>query len=187
MKGLKAVSQQVGHTFRQFAPKEVERRGLLAAISQQIAALPQVREMICNFSDRKLYPNRPMVTLHAGNPSVYLLGWRQGEFTDIHDHGPSEVGLYVMEGVVTEDLYVPSGPSGKERTLNFAMSRFLRTGDMATCPSQYIHRMGNLLPEVAATLHVYGPVLDDMRLYEVVGDIIRQKGCWGCHHENAPH
>lgn len=184
---LNAVSQQVIHTYRAFQNKSCERRGLLAALAQQIAAFPNVRDMTADFNDRKKYPGRPMLTLHKGEPSVYLLGWRQGDFTDIHDHGESEVGLYVLEGVVTEDIYVPGQSAGKKRNLSLAMSRFAREGDMITCPKQYIHRMGNLLPECAATLHVYGPVLSEMNLYEVVDDILSQKGCWGCHQDNAPH
>ena len=182
-----SISQQVLHTYREFQKKACERRGLLAALAQQIASFPIVRERVLDFSDREKYPSRPMITLHKGEPSVYLLGWRQGDFTDIHDHGDCEVGVYCMEGVVTEDIYIPLSVYGPKRQLALAMSRSLREGDLVTCPKQYIHRMGNLMPEVAATLHVYGPVLNEMRLFDVVQDILTEKGCWGCHQQNAPH
>lgn len=155
-------------------------RGLLSNLALQVGSLPEVRRLVCQFSDRAQYPERPMLTLCDGHPSVYLLGWREGDFTDIHDHGDCEVGVYVIQGIVTEDLYAAAKISPRSNSLRclLTFSRQLAQGSLMTCPRNYIHRIGNIFPEVAATLHVYGPSLDDMRLYDVRGDRLRFRERW---------
>lgn len=173
----------------QFGTKRRERvcRGVVSALAAQLAAMPHIRRLVCEFSDRTKYPERPMLTLLEGRPSVYLLGWREGDFTDIHDHGSCEVGVAVIQGVVVEDLYAALPiPGSKDLACLLEMSRFLRAGDLMTCPENYLHRVGNIFPETAATLHVYGPVLSEMRLFDAVGKALRYKGCWGCD-DNPQH
>lgn len=166
-------------------------RGILSMLAAQIGNLPQVREMVSSFPDRVRYPNRPMLTLYDGHPSVYLLGWREGDFTDVHDHGKCEVGIYVIQGVVTEDLYVPASQfenEGDQCNLRLAFSRNARQGDILSCPEQYIHRLGNVFPECAATLHVYGPVLDKMKIFSLIENrALKFDSCWGCTDDNAQH
>lgn len=155
-------------------------RGLLSNLALQVGSLPEVRRLVCQFADKERYPERPMLTLCEGHPSVYLLGWREGDFTDIHDHGDCEVGVYVMQGIVTEDLYAAAKISPRSNSLRclLTFSRQLSQGSLMTCPRHYIHRIGNIFPEVAATLHVYGPSLDDMRLYDVKGDRLKFRERW---------
>lgn len=153
-------------------------RGVLTNMALEIGALPEVRRLVCQFADRKKYPERPMLSLHEDHPSVYLLGWREGDFTDIHDHGRCEVGIYVVQGIVTEDIYAATPARGKSKRCLLSFSRQLPQGTLATCPQNYIHRVGNIFPEVAATLHVYGPALDDMNIYEAVGGFLKFKEHW---------
>lgn len=156
---------------------------MLANLALELGALPELRRICCSFNNRRKWKGRPALSLHAANPSVYLLGWREGDFTDIHDHGACEVGVYVVQGAVVEDLYATVEGSGKDRRCLLGFSRILRQGDMATCPRNYIHRVGNVFPEIAATLHVYGPALDDMNLYEEAGEVIRFKEHWHATHK----
>jgi predicted metal-dependent enzyme (double-stranded beta helix superfamily) len=134
---------------------------------------------VCDFVDRKKYPERPMLTLHVGCPSVYLLGWREGDFTDIHDHGSCEVGVYGLQGMVTEDIYATRPARRGNRECLLTISRNVRQGDLMTCPANYIHRVGNIFPEVAATLHVYGPALNNMCLYDALAnDMLKFRTHW---------
>jgi predicted metal-dependent enzyme (double-stranded beta helix superfamily) len=160
-------------------------RSLLTALALEIGALPIIRRMVADFGDRKKYPERPMLTLFDRGPSVYLLGWREGDFTDVHDHGASEVGISVVQGVVTEDLYaaLPADGMGNRQCV-LSISRQLRQGDVATCTESYIHRVGNIFPETAATLHVYGPALDDMNLYDLRKGVLTFKEHW--HDQHRP-
>src|SRR5258708_39444696 len=153
-------------------------RSLLSNMALEIGALPEVRRLVCSFSNISKYPERPMLTLHSDHPAVYLLGWREGDFTDIHEHRECEVGMYVVQGVVTEDIYASTPLDGKSRHCLLNFSRQLPQGDLATCPKHYVHRVGNIFPEVAATLHVYGPTLADMNLYEAEGEVLRFKDHW---------
>lgn len=154
-------------------------RGQLASMACAIAGLPDVRRMVCSFNDRVLYPERPALLLHDDHPAVYLLGWREGDWTDIHDHGRCQVAVHVIQGTVTEDVYgsVPA-EGGKDRQIIVNFNRHLKAGDCVTCPRNYIHRVGNMFPEVAATLHVYGPTLDDMNLYGLDEAVLRFKEHW---------
>jgi cysteine dioxygenase len=121
-----------------------------------------------------------MVTLMDEGPSVYLLGWRQGDFTDIHDHGSCEVGVYVAQGTITEELFVCgyNGAGSSRRPCALHWSREVSAGGMINCPQEYLHSIGNLLPEVAATLHCYGPALDDMSIFEMREGMICFKEHW---------
>lgn len=162
-------------------------RGVVSTMAVQIGTMPEVRRMVCEFSDRTKFPERPMITLLEGSPSVYLLGWREGDFTEVHDHGPCEVGVFVIQGNVVEDLYACQPIEGsKDLNVLLQISRFLGAGQLVSCPENYLHRVGNVFPETAATLHVYGPVLDDMRLYKAQGNKLIYSGCWGCD-ENPQH
>lgn len=162
-------------------------RGLVTTLAMQIGAMPQVRRMVAQFNNRDLYPTRPMITLVEGKPSIYLLGWREGDFTEIHDHGACEVGVYCIQGTVVEDVYASVPIDNGNRAVLLEMSRFLSAGQIVSCPKTYMHRIGNVFPEVAATLHVYGPVLADMRLYDLIDGKLVYTGCWGCKDENAQH
>lgn len=162
-------------------------RGVLTNLALEIGALPEVRRLVCEFSNHDKYPERPMLNLHDEHPSIYLLGWREGDFTPVHDHGACEVGIYVVQGVITEDVYACTPARGRSKRVLLSLSRNLRQGDLATCPQQYIHRIGNIFPEVAATLHVYGPALDSMNTYEPIGAFLRFKEHWEAHHEGAHH
>jgi predicted metal-dependent enzyme (double-stranded beta helix superfamily) len=164
-------------------------RAILLSLAREIGQLPEVRRQCCAFNDMVRYPTRPMLTLFKSDKySVYLLGWREGDWTDIHDHGPGrEVGIYVVQGVVTEDLFapVPMSMAGKrgaqsDRACIACWSRLMKQGDTMVCPENYIHRMGNIEPETAATLHVYGPTLSDMNLYKMEDGVLH----W--HEEVAP-
>lgn len=140
-------------------------RAFITSLARELGTLPEIARLVREFGDTKKYPTRPMITLRETHPSIYLLGWREGDFTDIHDHGDCEVGIYVIQGRVTEDVFTCGTAVGDEQPCLGALSRQVAQGDCMTCLTKYIHRMGNIFPEVAATLHVYGPALEEMCLF----------------------
>lgn len=163
-------------------------RGMLANIALEVGALPAVRRLVNSFDDRGKYPDRPMITIREDHPAIYLLGWREGDWTEPHDHGNSEVAVHVVQGIVTEDLYVTANTAEKDREILMEWSRDAMEGQIITCPPvRYIHKVGNVRPETAATLHVYGPVLNDMTLYQREGNWLRFVEHWTLAGENAHH
>lgn len=162
-------------------------RGALSTMALEIGLLPEVRRMVCHFADKRKYPTRPMLSLHDDHPSVYLLGWREGDWTDVHDHGQCEVGIYVMQGVVTEDVFACTHGGNRNKCISLSLSRNLPQGSVATCPRNYVHAVGNIFPELAATLHCYGPELDDMNIYTTNGAVLEWKEHWHANHHRAQH
>lgn len=160
-----AVTEVFGAVCKSYEGKAISRAAI-TTLARELGSLPEVSRLVREFGDLKKYITRPMITLRETKPSIYLLGWREGDFTDIHDHGDCEVGIHVVQGVVTEDIYACGPVVGSERQCLLAMSRQAKQGDCLTCLETYVHRMGNLFPEVAATLHIYGPALEDMCLYK---------------------
>lgn len=159
----------------------------LAVLAQRLGALPEIRRLCCRFDDRTRYPlkKQAVFTLHPKNPAIYLLGWREGEWTSVHDHGASQVGIYMLQGRVAENLFATMPTSTKDRKTLVEWSRMVQQGDTITCPENYVHAMGNIYPETAVTLHVYGPDLHDMRLYErKKGGVLKFKDVW--HNANEP-
>lgn len=138
--------------------------GLVSALGQT----PQVRKIGEEFNDRAKYPDRPEYTLRDGGPSIWLLGWREGDFTQIHDHGDSDIAIYVLAGRLTEDVYGTLGAcNASEYDLTMCISRQASAGEIVCCDHPYFHRMGNLYPELAVTLHAYGPKLETMRNFSL--------------------
>ena len=182
---IKAAEAAIKDIHRQYRYKPGERNQL-SLMAHAIGSLPEVRRIVCGFSDRKKYPDRPTILLHDAHPQVWLLGWREGDWTDIHDHGATQVGIYTIQGVVTEDIYAARKSYKKDKRIMLDFSRNLRQGDLATCTRNYIHRVGNMFPEPAATLHCYGPSLDDMNLYRLDGDMLKHNGEWHKEH-HAQH
>lgn len=181
MKVIKAVQNQYG-------PQRV-CRAMLSAFVHELGGMPALVRLASCFTDKTMYKDRPMLTICKHPVSVYMLGWREGQGTEIHDHSKSEVGIIVLQGRITEDVFfaMPSWHKAPDRTCVGAMSRQARAGDAWTCPTNYIHRMTNLHPECAVTLHAYGPVLTDMSLYEELGDRLEFKGHWHEDAAEAPH
>lgn len=147
---VRSLVQAVAHDYRSFS------RGALGVLASEIAAIPHLRRLVCLFADKKKYPERPVILL-SKEPTIYLLGWREGDGTGVHDHGLSEVGIKVIQGSITEDLFVTKPAEDRGRDVLLTFSRQLDAGALVTCPGNYIHRFTNVFPEVAATLHVYGP------------------------------
>lgn len=83
--------------------------------------------------------------------------------TGYHDHDGSAVGVYVIEGSVTNEGLPVGGPRRVHR---------YRPGDSFRVPGTGIHRMDH--DAGAITVHVYSPPLRAIGYYEVVGGLLQR-------------
>lgn len=121
----------------------------------------------------------------ADEPTVWLLGWRAGEQTPIHDHDHSEVGIHIFEGAVTEHIYVPdkAEPTEPGEESNFRkVERELLENSTVRITSPYVHLFEKTCAGHecvhATTIHAYWPRLLSMRFFEVMGDKLVYHGIW---------
>lgn len=134
--------------------------------------------LIREWGNREMFLDRPTMLLHEGNaavPTIWLLGWRPGDSTPIHDHDDSEAGVCVLRGVVGENVY----HHHQDKFLSTVTREFLE-GSVVTLGSPYIHRMYGLDdgPELAVTVHGYYPALNSMEFYDIQGGLLVKSGSW---------
>jgi hypothetical protein len=83
--------------------------------------------------------------------------------TGYHDHNGSAVGVYVIEGSVTNEGLPIGGPRRVHR---------YGPGDSFSFPGSGIHRMDHDAGSI--TVHVYSPPLRSIGYYEVVGGLLQR-------------
>jgi hypothetical protein len=83
--------------------------------------------------------------------------------TGYHDHDGSAVGVYVIEGSVTNEGLPISGPRRVHR---------YGPGDSFSFPGSGIHRMDHDAGSI--TIHVYSPPLHAIGYYEVVEGLLQR-------------
>ena len=114
------------------------------------------------FADRTYRRN----LVHAGDwYNVWVLCWRNGQRSPIHDHKGSSCGVRVLEGTLTETLF-EFAPNGHIRP---TFSRDLEPGGVCGSEDTDIHQVSNLQAGNAdlVTLHVYSPPLVYMGTYDL--------------------
>jgi cysteine dioxygenase len=117
------------------------------------------------FAD-KTYRRNP---LRGGKWSnVWVLCWRNGQRSPIHDHKGSSCAVRVLEGTMTETLF-EFAPNGQIRA---TFSRDLGVGGVCGSEDLDIHQVSNLQAGGAdlVTLHVYSPPLAVMGTYSLLDD-----------------
>src|SRR5580658_3254084 len=85
------------------------------------------------------------------------------ERRDTHDHDGSAVGVYVIEGSVTNEGLPIGGPRRVHR---------YGPGDTFSFPGSGIHRMDHDAGSI--TVHVYSPPLRSIGYYEVVAGLLQR-------------
>jgi Cysteine dioxygenase type I len=88
---------------------------------------------------------------------VWLIGWWRDQHTPMHDHGGASGALAVVGGVLQETTLRPARP---------AVSRLLPSGTLIEVPPAVIHRVGNVFPVPATSIHAYSPPNLEMTSYE---------------------
>jgi hypothetical protein len=88
---------------------------------------------------------------------TWLLGWTQGQRTELHDHGGSAGAVYVVDGTLTEDSIDEAGEP--------LQSLPWQAGSAHCFGAGHVHALRNLAPEAATSIHVYSPPLSSMTYY----------------------
>jgi cysteine dioxygenase len=123
--------------------------------------LKDVAKHIC-FTDKSYKRN----LVHAApNYHVWLLCWKNGQRSPIHDHAGSSCVVRVLRGVLTETLFEPT-PNGH---IKATTSRDFAEGCLIGSEDTDIHQVSNLQAGDAEliTLHVYAPPLLKMNTYSL--------------------
>ena len=116
------------------------------------------------FSDRG-YRRNP---LRAGVwYQAWVLCWRSGQRSPVHDHTGSACAVRVLRGTLTETVF-GLAPNGQARA---AYSRDWPAGSVLASEDADMHQVSNLQPEGddLVTLHVYSPPLRAMGTYALEG------------------
>ncbi len=94
---------------------------------------------------------------------AWVMCWRNGQRSPIHDHRGSSCGVRVLRGTLTETFF-EFAPNGH---IKATFSRDLETGGVCGSEDMDLHQVSNLQAEQAdlITLHVYSPPLARMGTY----------------------
>ena len=95
---------------------------------------------------------------------AWLLTWRPGQGTGLHDHGGSSGCFTVLEASVWETVVDPQGVAHETR---------YAAGDLRSFDEDLIHEVRNVGTVGAITLHLYRPHLTSMTHYESEGGQLR--------------
>ncbi len=96
---------------------------------------------------------------------LWVMCWRNGQRSPIHDHKGSACAVRVLEGVATVTHFARAG-NGHIKALG---SEDLGPGSLATSSDDDLHQISNLQPGQAdlITLHIYTPPLLRMGTYSI--------------------
>jgi cysteine dioxygenase len=97
--------------------------------------------------------------------NLWVLCWRNGQRSPIHDHRGSSCGVRVLQGTMTETLF-EFAPNGHVKA---TFSRDLAPGGVVGSADTDLHQVSNLQANDAdlVTLHVYSPPLVVMGTYSL--------------------
>jgi DMSO/TMAO reductase YedYZ molybdopterin-dependent catalytic subunit len=126
-----------------------------------------------HFSDRG-YTHNPV---RSGRwYQVWVLGWKNGQRSPIHDHKGSSCGVRVLRGTMTQTLFVMA-PNGHVKAVR---SDDHAPGGVVGSVDTDMHQVSNLQAGDAdlVTLHVYSPPLLRMGTYSLT-DRTRGEEVWG--------
>jgi cysteine dioxygenase len=131
------------------------------------------------FSDRNYQRN----LLNAGPwYQAWVLCWKNGQRSPIHNHSGSVCGLRVLRGTLTETRFefAPNGHVKATESRDFGPGHVIGSADTD------MHQVSNLQAGEAelVTLHVYSPPLEGMRTYSLY-DLSRGFEVWEIEFANA--
>jgi cysteine dioxygenase len=106
---------------------------------------------------------------------AWLLCWKNGQRSPIHDHTGSACVVRVLQGILTETLF-ELAPNGHVKA---TFSRDVGAGSIVSSEDSDIHQVSNLQADDAdlVTLHVYSPPLTRMGTYSMY-DLSRGYEVW---------
>jgi DMSO/TMAO reductase YedYZ molybdopterin-dependent catalytic subunit len=106
---------------------------------------------------------------------VWVMCWKNGQRSPIHDHAASCCALRVLRGTATDTQFA-FAPHGHVKAVG---SRELAAGSVCATQDSDLHQISNLQDGTAdlVTLHVYSPPLTRMNTYSIV-DLLRGEDVW---------
>jgi cysteine dioxygenase len=125
-----------------------------------------------HFAEKRYTRNLVHATLSY---HVWLLCWKNGQRSPIHDHSGSACVVRVLRGTLTETLF-ELAPNGHVKA---TFSRDFAEGSLIGSEDTDIHQVSNLQAEDAdlVTLHVYTPPLHRMNTFSLY-DLSRGYEVW---------
>lgn len=118
----------------------------------------------CLFSDDHYNRNK---VAHGPWYDLFIICWKPGQASFIHDHTGSSCGFKVLTGTATETVFEKTGAMRNDLPVARAVDTHdFQAGAVCLAQDEAIHRVINLNHEKdLITLHVYSPPLD-MHYYE---------------------
>jgi predicted metal-dependent enzyme (double-stranded beta helix superfamily) len=95
---------------------------------------------------------------HTDAIDIWLLTWRTGHSTDLHDHGGSAGAFAVVQGELTE-IRVSADRQSTRSTI-------IAAGETSRMKPSTVHDLYNAGPAAAISLHAYSPPLTRQTFYE---------------------
>lgn len=102
--------------------------------------------------------------IHTGpGYQAWLLCWKRGQFSPIHDHSGSACGVRIIQGVAAETVFRRRRDGRLVRGKTFTHS----VGTVIASVDQDVHTMGCMADaaEDLVSLHIYSPALTGMKFY----------------------
>jgi len=109
-------------------------------------------------------PGRPYgrrVLLQTATLEGMIACWKPGVPCAVHDHGGSVGAVRVLAGTGLHRQYTVS-----EGALHLVAEDPVAPGDILVCGSTFVHAMESGLEEPMITLHLYGPTLPHMIVWD---------------------
>lgn len=122
----------------------------LAQLVRSVAGADELWRAIVEHDPETRWYEQLLLTDDA---EVWLVGWAPGQATAIHDHGGAAGALTVVEGSLTEDWYAV-GASGRPHPVARRVHHIEAT---QTFSADHVHRVANLGPHLATSVHAYSP------------------------------
>jgi predicted metal-dependent enzyme (double-stranded beta helix superfamily) len=98
---------------------------------------------------------------------LWLVEWRPGQATELHDHGGSAGAFVVVRGTLAEAVLEPADG------LTDRLRQHRRgPGDVVSFASRHIHSLRNPGDEPALSLHLYRSPLTRMNYYDLQAGIL---------------
>jgi predicted metal-dependent enzyme (double-stranded beta helix superfamily) len=98
---------------------------------------------------------------------LWLVEWRPGQATELHDHGGSAGAFVVVRGALTETVLEPAdGLTDRLRV------RRPGIGDVVSFCPRHIHSLRNPGGELALSVHLYRSPLTRMNYYDLQAGIL---------------
>lgn len=121
-----------------------------------------------NLSDFNLFNDNHYsrhLVLKTPNMEILVVCWQPGQGTAFHGHGPTDGVVTVLQGQMQNTaIFSPEHPSGGRH-----ITTLHNAGDICHSPVGSQHRMLNISPDPAITLHFYAPPLGDEYLNPDLG------------------